>query len=392
MVLLFAIGGIVTLSLLYLLLWMQLIGSFKLRTTTDFVAFYAAGWIARYESPSQVYNLDSQRVVEEHVSGSSIRANQVNPFVHPPFVIPLISLLITPDFVNSYENWAMGMLLLLMISSLLLIFSLPYLGKMDSLLLFLSGLLFFPGMVSLLNGQDSAILLLGAAIWFYGLVKGKFHIAGIGLALTTIRPQISIILAFPFLFKLRRIWWWYCGGIAVLAATSILIYGVENVQGFLRILTVSASGEGYLINERAMVNLLGLLRTIFPGFSPNVLRYAIWLSYLVAIVGICLLWLRANLAIEYYVTLAVIISIFFSPHFHYHDLVLLLLPLFGIMRILFQKGVATGAALALSMSLLSLFMLLNHLIPLFHVMPYVLMMGLPVFGFFLTKKSNQLNL
>jgi len=383
------VAGIVILSLLYLILWMELIGNFKLRTTTDFVAFYSAGWIARTEGKGNVYNLDYQRMVEERVSGNSMELDEVNPFVHPPFIVPILSHIVQSDYVLSYKNWALLMTILLTISALFLIFSLPHSSKMEYILLLLSSLLFFPGMVSILNGQDTAILLLGGSIWFYGMVKGKSRLAGLGLALTTIRPQISLILAFPFFFKYRRIWWWYCAGVAFLIVVSLLVLGTENILGFLRILTVSAGGEGYLINERAMVNLLGLLRNIFPNALPGGLRYLSWFSYLAAIVSVCLLWKRLNLSFENYISFAIVISIFFSPHLHYHDLELLLLPLFGIIRLIYLRAIDIGIPMALSMILLSLLLLINHMTPLAHIVPYLLMIFLPVFGIYLMMDSNK---
>ncbi len=188
----FAIAGIITLSLLDFLLWRQSIGDFKLRTTTDFVAFYPAGWIARTEGASQVYNLVSQKAVEESVLGSSILLDEVNPFVHPPFVVPLLRLIVQSDYVSSYQNWALVMSALFVISEFILILSLPNISKKESLLLFSASLLFFPGMVSILNGQDSAILFLGGAIWMYGLVLAP-TLAAVG-AIDALVTEATIVV------------------------------------------------------------------------------------------------------------------------------------------------------------------------------------------------------
>lgn len=371
-----AIAGIVSLAWLYLILWVQLIGVQRLRTTTDFVAFYAAGRIAQTEGAGQVYNLQSQRAVEEVVVGHTFQADEVNPFVHPPFVIPLLEHVIQPDYIAAYQSWALVMSAFFVVSAACLVISLPRLLKRDAIILLAVLILFFPGMVSILNGQDSAILLLGGAIWLYGLLKRKDRLAGLGLALTIIRPQISLALALPFLFKRRLVWWWYCVGFSFLAAVSLLVMGPEGIRSYFGILTVSASGEGYLIHEWAMVNLLGLLRNIFLNISAVALRDISWVFFLAAIVGLCLLWARSKLILERHIGLAVILSVFASPHLHYHDLVLLLLPLAGSMRLALQRDSLCAASLAPILSALSFLLLINHMVALPHVAPYLLMLAL----------------
>jgi hypothetical protein len=67
-------------------------------------------------------------------------------------------------------------------------------------------LLFEPLFISVLKGQDSALLLLGGLLWFCGLTRNNDRLAGLGLSLTLIRPQIAILLAVPFLFRQRKVW------------------------------------------------------------------------------------------------------------------------------------------------------------------------------------------
>ena len=66
-------------------------------------------------------------------------------------------------------------------------------------------MLYYPTFISLLKGQDTAFLLLGGTLWVYGLLKEKDPLAGLGLAMLVIRPQIALVLAIPFIFKRRRV-------------------------------------------------------------------------------------------------------------------------------------------------------------------------------------------
>lgn len=82
------------------------------------------------------------------------------------------------------------------------------------------------------------------------------------------RPQIAVILAVPFLFNRRRVWWWFCGGAAFLALYSLALVRFEGVRDFISLLRISAIGQGFGMNQNAMFNFTGMvLRT------PSTRRY-----------------------------------------------------------------------------------------------------------------------
>ena len=322
----FVITGLSALVIIYAVLWVRMITSPAARTGADFIAFYAAGRISLTGQFIEVYVPQAQQVVEQSVLGFPILAADLNPFVHPPFILPVLALIAILPYVGAFSAWALLLLVLYSIAALVLIRTLPQ-GK-HYRVLFVSVLLFFPAFVSILNGQDSALLLLGASIWLVGLLKGDDQLAGAGLALTAIRPHIALLLAVPFLFKQRKVWWWFLLSASGLALISILLIGVRGTLNFLHILTISASGEGYKINELAMLNFIGLLQRLVHGFSAESARTAGWIVYSLAIASLCILWLRSEKIGEKEVGLAALIAIFASPHLHYHDLVLLLIPIF----------------------------------------------------------------
>src|SRR5689334_7268533 len=118
------------------------------------------------------------------------------------------------------------------------------------------------------------MLLDGAILWYYGFTQNSNRMAGLGLALTTIRPQIALLLALPMIFNAQscKAWWWFCLGSAVLVVFSVAILGQDGVRNFINILSVSASGEGYKINEAAMVNLIGMVKRLNVGFDAATIR------------------------------------------------------------------------------------------------------------------------
>ena len=367
----FAIAGMASLVVVYAVLWVRMITSPAERTGADFIAFYAAGRIFLTGQSSEVYLPQAQQTVEQAVLGFPIRAADLNPFVHPPFILPVLALIAFLPYVGAFNVWAILLLVLYSISALLLIRTLPQ-GK-NRRVLFAGVLLFFPAFVSILNGQDSALLLVGASIWLVGLLEGDDRLAGAGLALTAIRPHIAILLAVPFLFKQRKVWWWFLLSATGLALFSILLVGARGTQNFLHILTISANGEGYKINELAMLNIIGLLQRLFHGLSAESARIAGWLFYLLAIASLCILWLRSVKIGEKQVGLATLIAIFASPHLHYHDLVLFLIPIFCLIVLTARRSLLDLKTSVLFPLMASWLLVVSNFLPaLKFSVPYIL--------------------
>jgi hypothetical protein len=381
----FVVGGLASLVIIYAVLWLQMITSPAERTGADFIAFYAAGRILQTGQLSAVYIPSEQRAIEESVLGFSIPLEDLNPFVHPPFILPVLALIALLPYVWAFNVWALLLLGIYLVCASLLVRIIP--GTKKDKILFAGMVLFYPAFVSLLNGQDTALLLLGAAIWLYGLSKGEDGWAGVGLGLMTIRPHIALLLAIPFIFRRQRVWWAFVGTAAVLVVFSVILIQTDGTGNFLRMLTISGSGEGYKINEFAMVNLIGLLRRLVPEFSSASTRLVGWIAYACAIIVLCVLWVRSRALDERHFGLAVILSLFFAPHLHYHDLTLLLIPIACVMLFVARKGwgdLKTTAHLPLAVSL---FLLLGGLVPVLkYNLPYLVMVILGLALWFPAKR------
>jgi hypothetical protein len=160
----------------------------------------------------------------------------------------------------------------------------------------------------------------------YALTNRKDGLAGMGLSLATIKPQIALVMAIPFLFTRRRVWWGFCVGTLVLLGGSVLLVGVEGMQDLVDIILVSAGGEDFGLNQKQMFNLLGLLMRTFPTINPGLARNVSWGAFILSILGLCCLWKREGINLPYrYLGLLVVVSLFASPHLHFHDLSLVMI-------------------------------------------------------------------
>ena len=354
----FVIAALLALVLSYALLWLRMITTPVEYTGADFIAFYAAGRIAQAEGPAHVYDLALQQHYEEEVVGFDVAPEHVNPFVHPPFIIPLARVLALNDFILSFALWDLVMLAFLVLGAVPLFYLLKEgLSRQERLVLLAGILPFFPCYASLIIGQDNAIVYFSACIWMFGVLMKKDWLAGLGLAGMTLRPHLVLPLALPFLFtctpfgpgahrgetacasagKRRGVWWWFLLGASSLVLFSLAYVGVDRIEGFFRVLLVSGRGENYHINEEHMFNTIGMLWRALPNSSPLFVHGVGWGVYLATLIVLCVLWAKAPLLGEKHVGLAVILVLFTSPHSHIQDLVLLIVPLACLMLVLLHK-------------------------------------------------------
>ena len=381
----FVLAGIMILIVVYILLWMQMISSPEERTAADFIAFYAAGKIADSQGNSFVYDLNAETKAETTVINTTIqeyyastdgksasmapqitlRPDEIAPFPHPPFILPLLQLVARQGYVLAFEIWACFQLVFFILSAFILIRLFPQAHSVDRWILFLGTLLFFPCFFNIVNGQDAAILLIGASLWMVGLLNKKDTLSGLGLALTTIRPQMALVLSIPFIFKRRRIWWAFCAGAAVLVIFSFLLIGRQGTLNFLQMMSIYTGGEGFRIYENLMINLIGLLHRISPSMSASTIHLIGWAGFGLALVGLSLLWARSPEIKEKHIGLMVIVCLFTVPHAHYNELVLLLIPLYGVMRTMGSRNLLVIGTTALLPLGLAFFYLLTNLSPFF---------------------------
>ena len=395
----FVITGLTAVLIVYSVLWLQMISSRAVRTGADFIVFYTAGHIAQTNGAENVYDPGLQQVVEQRLVGFQLVSGQVLLYNHVPYLIPILTMLISENYVTAFYRWAILLLMIFSAGTILLARSLNRAGwaKADVWLAGAGILTFFPIFVSLLNGQDTAFLFFGSCLLVVGLCTGRDWLAGLGLALTTIRPQITVLLAIPFLFRRQKVFGWFGLGAGILGGLSLAVLGVEGTRGFLNLLLVSASGEWYGLKEPAMVNLIGLLWRFVPGLGGYAIHWIGWVAYGTTLIGLCVLWARSREISEKQLGVAIIVSLFAVPHLHYHDLTLLIVALLPALVILVSRGLLKARDASLAPLAISFFLLISSLVPqLKFNVPYLvmillfLMLCFPVKIFFWRRQAPEI--
>ena len=358
----FVIAGLMTLVIVYAILWLQMISSQAERTGADFIVFFTAGRIAQIDGASHVYEPLLQQAIQQAEVGFQLVPGQVLLYNHIPYLIPILKVLISGNYVASFYRWALLLLAFCFAGVVLLVGVLRQTGwRQAEVWLAAAGMLtFFPLFVSLLNGQDTAFTFFGLCLYLVGLFTGRDWLAGIGLALTTVRPQVTVLLAVPFLFRRQKVFGWFCVAGAVLGVLSLATLGVDVVRGFLNLLLVSAGGEWYGLKEPLMVNLVGFLWRVAPGLGANSIHWTGWLVYGVTLVGLCIVWARNRVITEKQIGLSVVLTLFVVPHLHYHDLTLLLVALVAALVYLVRGRFLASSKAALVPLVLSLALLFSN--------------------------------
>ncbi len=381
----FVLTGLMTLVVVYAILWLQMISSPTERTGADFIVFFTAGRISQTDGAAHVYEPLLQQAVQQAQVGFQLAPGQVLLYNHVPFLIPILKLLISGNYVASFYRWAALLLALYTASMILLkgVLQRAGWGQAEAWLAAAGMLTFFPLFVSLLNGQDTAFTCFGLCLYLVGFLTGRDWLVGLGLALTSIRPQVTVLLAVPFIFRRQKVFGWFCGAAGVLGGLSLVILGVNGTRGFLNLLLVSAGGEWYGLKEPLMVNLVGLVWRVAPGLGATFIHWIGWAVYGAALAGLCILWRCSRVISEKQIGLAVVLTVFVVPHLHYHDLTLLLVALAAALVVMVREGFLQMRKAALVPLALSLAFLFSNFAPILKLaFPYLVMLLLGVALYF----------
>lgn len=357
------IAGILSLFIIYIAQWISMITTPSLRTGTDFIAFYAGGMAAKTYGFSNSYKIELQQSVQEQLLGFTLAEGQTLLYNHIPYLLPILSGVVSENYVASFLRWTF-LMLAAYIAGIVIFLRAARNGLSPALLI--GSLLFFPFFQSILLGQDTALLFLGVTLWYVGMKRENDWNAVIGLTLTTVRPHICLALMIPFILYHRSAVWKFIVAAGALTLFSMILIGKDGIFDFIHILQISAGGTWYGMKESAMFNLIGMLLRIFPSAKVELIREVRWIGYAIGILLTTVAWYKYRLGLSAKLSVAIILALFFAPHLHYHDLTLLIIPLVLL-------TVKDGRTSLIPLGVSFLLLLLNSL---FYVLPYLLYVNL----------------
>ena len=333
----FALVGVVSLMLYFSLYWLNLLADSDQRTGSDFMGVYVFGRIVQTSGIGHLYEIAEHQKIEEQVVG-----HPVTPifYTHLPFMAPLAAAIVDQDYLVSFKRWTILLLLLNALSVYLLanLVDLKPFRRENALILLLGAFFFDPTASGFMNGQDTALLLLGAAFWAWGFFSKRYFLAGLGLSLATVRPQAALLLAIPFLFKHRKVFWGFVLGSSILAGFSVWLLKMDGTLKFLESLRYIEGTIWIEPHSFDMPTISGIIRRNFTVTDPALAKTFVWGCYLAGMVGFCIWWYKSAEINEKHIGLLALASIFLLPYAHYHELTLLLIPIFCVIRMLQRQN------------------------------------------------------
>lgn len=321
----------------------QIIGS-------DFITLYSAGMIYRL-NPADLYNFDVQHQMQQALIHPTTLPG-LNPFISPPYVAYVYSLLTLLPLPWAFALWSILSLLCMILAIRWMSQLLPKTIGLSASQLLILAISFFPFTEGFQVGQNHALTLLLVAGILVLSRKDKWAAAG-GLAgLLIYKPQL--VLGFLIIWLVWRKLTALVAFVAVVgtwAGSFLLINGIAPFEAYLdsnqvvMLLPYVEGFPGYLI-----VTLYGLLATTLP---QSLARFSQVASQGVfVLVGIYLAWLASRLRSPRHplhaplLALATIYPIAASPYVQLHDM-LLLIPVFILWSMVSHSRIVLCAAVTI---------------------------------------------
>ena len=295
---------------------------------SDFIHFYSAGAMALSADSHQVYQPEVQlRWINTLIRPACTESVFYMQYV--PFVFPLMAPFALLSMTAAYFLWLLLSALCGLIGMVLIAKSIRHWNKEAVALFALSVFASFPSALTLKLGQTTWFMLALISGYYWALL-GKADLAGgICLALTTLKPQYTVLFAIPGL-ALRR---WRLIVYSIITETILLLLagitiGWQNVVQYpMTLLHAETSAHFWGVLPEHMISVRALLSLIT---GPQLaLRLSI-LVMLAAAGAVYVLWRRAaSLGVDAWhwaFAITVLLSLIASPHSHPYDSLLLALP------------------------------------------------------------------
>ena len=300
----------------------------------DFISFYSAGLLYRYDI-EHLYNFEIQQQTQQALVDDTQLAG-VDPFISPPYVALAYSPFTLLPLQYSFIIWSLLSLLLIAFTIPLLLRLVPEQSKeinIPWLRLLVIILSFFPLVLGWQVGQNHSLTLLLITSILLSSLKNKPVLAGALAGFLIYKPQFVIgFLIIWLVWREFRALFSFCCVVVIWVAIAIIQNGISSFQQYAQLSNVLLNlpfvegFPGYL-----QVTLYGLLTTIFPiSIAPKLfnLAYPIMLFFAICLAIVAYLYRKRPLSERVPVLfLAVLYPLIATPHALVHDLIILV-PIF----------------------------------------------------------------
>ncbi len=317
----------------------------------DFAAFYTAGRFYLDGRTAELYDLVAQRDYQAELVAPAITM-EIHPYVNPPFTVLMYAPFAIPGYLTALTWWWSAALAAMLISLKSLRRELLPAGTISLWRLTAAAFLFFPTIMCFVYGQNTALTLLLYAMGYVWLRRGWDGKAGFALGLLFYKPQLMIAVGIVLLVKGR---WKALAGVAAGVATwstlgflilpeSMAEYAAISPKlfNFLRG-TTETFGLETNYPSWGLHSFFGFSLLLLDGISmqaANVLAIALsgGSALAVALAWRRTAWNAGSKQWDLMMAATLAIGLLISPHLFMYDLMLLVLPMFIVIAVLWRRG------------------------------------------------------
>jgi Glycosyltransferase family 87 len=292
----------------------------------DFLRFYSIGQIVSSPQRDMVYNPEVQLQFFNALI-SPAHTDSVMFVQHPPYLFIFFVPFSALPLVQSYALWFVFSIFVGSLVCILLLLQRGTLTKLQIVAFWIGLSVCFPAWRAHYIGQLSWHLLAICGFYCWALVGRRGFLAGISLALATIKIQYLPFLLLPAFFcRSKKILIVAVASFAVLLVIAGFTVGWQNVIGYPHVLLSTESSRDVGLFPERMVCLRGPLSD-FP--RPIALALSGGAGF-IAFIFLTLLWLRVRVPDEsqfrWLLSITIVTALIFAPHVHHYDLLLLAIP------------------------------------------------------------------
>jgi hypothetical protein len=290
----------------------------------DFNKYYTCGLMTLSGDRAYIYDPAVQQRWLEFLLLPVVAA-EVTPLPFPPNLFVGMVPWTLFERAPSWAIWGFGSLLSALVAPLIVA---RKNDKLPALLCGLGVLASAPFWRCFVLGQLTAFVLLLVCVYFWAFREKRDVIAGMALAMLTVKPQYAVFLATPAI-ALRR---WRLLGIALTVCffeviSALIIFGFNVFGDYGRLLYRLQTDPAATWTAAEMINMRGLLAHLLPLPLVGPIASAFMALTIVIIVVLMFHNLRrGDRYAEWAMSLSVCAALFANPHTNFYDAILLAAP------------------------------------------------------------------
>lgn len=319
----------------------------KVRGGSDFRTFYTGAIMIRGGITDKLYDLDTQFEWQKRFTPRLQIRSDLLPFLSTPFVALAFSQLAQFSFQKAFLIWTVINWVMLLYLSLSFARAMGRLGikQYSSIYVWIIFITAFPPFtVALIGGQVS--LLLTLAVWkaIEALEKRDDFQAGVWMGLLAIKPHLLLVPTIMFVWQKNRD---AIKGMAlvltILCLLSFLTVGIKGMESYIKLLLTQTGWENpYGVLPQDMPTWLGIIKNVMwkQNYAQTMLLWGLGTTAII----MCLLKIlgvrgKVRTAFDLGWALIIFVMLYTSLYTNYHDLLLILISEFLLLRALLGGGI-----------------------------------------------------